>query len=217
MFQYRKTLWYSDSLPLSSLAEKHGTPLYVYSAEPVSNRYRIFDGAFGRARHSVCYSVKANSNLSLLRLLARLGAGFDVVSGGELHRVAKAAKARLKQTVFSGVGKTEAEIDAALRAGILMFNVESEGELELLASRATKLKKKARIALRVNPDVPAETHPYISTGLREHKFGVAIGDARRLYRQAAQSKYLEVGGVSVHIGSQITDVAPFRATMERVA
>jgi diaminopimelate decarboxylase len=217
MFQYRKNLLHCDSLPLASLAEKHGTPLYVYSAETISKRYRIFDGAFGRARHSVCYSVKANSNLSLLRLLARLGAGFDVVSGGELHRVAKAAKARLKQTVFSGVGKTDAEIDAALRAGILLFNVESEGELELLASRAANLKKKARIALRVNPDVPAETHPYISTGLREHKFGVAIGDARRLYRQAAQSKYLEAAGVSVHIGSQITDVTPFRATMDRVA
>src|SRR5881394_1627053 len=141
MFLYRKNLLHCDSLPLASLAEKHGTPLYVYSAETITKRYRIFDGAFGRARHSVCYSVKANSNLSLLRLLARLGAGFDVVSGGELHRVAKAAKARLKQTVFSGVGKTGAEMDTALRAGILVFHVESGGELELLASRADNLKK----------------------------------------------------------------------------
>ncbi|MDP9267290.1 MAG: diaminopimelate decarboxylase [Acidobacteriota bacterium] len=223
MFRYRKDALHCDSLPLDTLARKYGTPLYVYSAAAIRARYRAFDQAFKPARragvvaHTICYSVKANSNLSLLKLLAQLGAGFDVVSGGELYRVARAAKSRLKQTVFSGVGKREDELDAALRAGILLFNVESEAELELLAACASKRKRVARIALRVNPDVPAATHPYISTGLREHKFGVAIGEARRLYRQAAQQKYLEPAGVSVHIGSQITDMAPFRATMERVA
>ena len=223
MFRYRKNELSCDALPLEALARKYGTPLYVYSAETIRARYRAFDQAFKQARrgnlaaYSICYSVKANSNLSLLKLLARLGAGFDVVSGGELHRVAQAAKSKLKQTVFSGVGKRADELDAALRADILLFNVESEGELELLAACAARRKRRASIAIRVNPDVPAETHPYISTGLREHKFGVAIGEARRLYRRAAQQKYLEPTGVSVHIGSQIADPAPFRATMERVA
>src|SRR4051812_31982841 len=217
MFRYKKDALHADSLPLSRLAEKYGTPLYVYSAEMVRDRYRMFDRAFRGTPHTICYSVKANSNLSALRLLAKLGSGFDVVSGGELHRVSKAAKARLKQTVFSGVGKTEVELDAALRAGILLFNVESEGELELLASRAARSKKTARIALRVNPDVATETHPYISTGLQEHKFGVPIANARRLYQLVAREKYLDAAGVSVHIGSQITDAAPFHATMERVA
>ena len=223
MFSYRKDALHCDSLPLDALARKYSTPLYIYSAETIRARYRAFHQAFKQARrdalagYTICYSVKANSNLSLLKLLAKLGAGFDVVSGGELYRVAQAAKSRLKQTVFSGVGKREGELDAALRAGILLFNVESEAELELLAACTAKRKQTARIAVRVNPDVAAETHPYISTGLREHKFGVAIGEARRLYRQAAQQKYLEPAGVSVHIGSQITDTAPFRATMERVA
>ena len=217
MFRYEQGELHCDALPLSALAERYGTPLYLYSAETLRERYRIFDRAFRGTRHTVCYSVKANSNLSLLKLLAKLGAGFDVVSGGELVRVEKAAKARLRQIVFSGVGKTQDEMDAALRRKILMFNVESEGELELLAARAAKLKKKARIALRVNPDVRAETHPYISTGLREHKFGVPIPEARRLYQEAARHRWLEVAGVSVHIGSQITDMAPFQATLERVA
>ena len=217
MFRYHEDDLHCDALPLSTLAERYGTPLYVYSAETLRQRYRIFDRAFRGTRHTICYSVKANSNLSLLRLLAKLGAGFDVVSGGELRRVEKAARARLRQTVFSGVGKTQDEMDAALRRKILLFNVESEGELELLAARAAKLKKKARIALRVNPDVHAETHPYISTGLREHKFGVPIAESRRLYQEAARHRSLEVAGVSVHIGSQIIDMAPFQATLERVA
>ncbi|HSE49668.1 MAG TPA: diaminopimelate decarboxylase [Terriglobales bacterium] len=217
MFRYHDDSLHCDAVALETLARTYGTPLYVYSAEAIRSRYRSFDGAFRGVPHTICYSVKANSTLGILKLLAKLGAAFDVVSGGELERVRRAARGRLKQTVFSGVGKTEAEMDAALRAGILLFNVESEGELELLAARATKRKKKARVALRVNPDVPAETHPYISTGMREHKFGVAMGEARRLYAAAARDRWLEVAGVSVHIGSQITDVAPFRATMERVA
>jgi diaminopimelate decarboxylase len=161
--------------------------------------------------------VKANSNLSILRMLAKMGSGFDVVSGGELERVLTVDRKAAKKVVFSGVGKQAPEMDAAIHAGILLFNIESESELELLAERSAKLRKKTRIAFRVNPDVPAETHPYISTGLREHKFGVPITDAPLLYAQAASHKWLEPVGVSVHIGSQITDVAPFGATMERVA
>jgi len=214
-FSYKREIAHCERIPLPRLAERYGTPLYAYSAATIRERYRTFDRAFGRFPHTICYSVKANSNLSLLRLLAKLGSGFDVVSGGELARTQRAA--RRAPVVFSGVGKTAEEMDAALRANILMFNVESEGELHLLAERAGKLKKKAHIAFRVNPDVSAETHPYISTGLREHKFGVPVGEARALYARAAREKWLEVAGVSVHIGSQITDMEPFQATMERVA
>lgn len=214
-FTYKRALAHCERVPLSRLAERYGTPLYVYSATTMRRRYRAFDRAFASVPHTICYSVKANSNVGILRLLARLGAGFDVVSGGELARALKVSKRA--PMVFSGVGKTADEMDAALRAGILMFNLESEGELDLLAQRAAKLKKIARIALRVNPDVSAETHPYISTGLREHKFGVPVADARPLYARAAREKWLEVAGVSVHIGSQITDMEPFEATMERVA
>jgi diaminopimelate decarboxylase len=216
-FVYRGNVLHCERVPLSALAEKHGTPLYVYSASTVRDRYRTFDRAFRGFPHSVCYSVKANSNLALLKRLATLGCGFDVVSGGELLRVLQAAKSAAKRVVFSGVGKTAEEMDAALRAGILMFNVESESEMARLAERAARLKKTARLAFRVNPDVPAETHPYIATGLHKHKFGVPMDAAPRLYEQAAREKWLKVSGVSVHIGSQITSVTPFGAAMERVA
>jgi diaminopimelate decarboxylase len=206
-----------ERLPLSSLAEKFGTPLYVYSAGAIQQRYREFERAFRGFTHTVCYSVKANSNLAILRLLAGMGCGFDVVSGGELERVLHVDRRAAKKVVFSGVGKTTAEIDAALKADILLFNVESERELELLAERAERRRTTAHVALRVNPDVPAETHPYISTGLHRHKFGVPIQDAPRLYARAADSLFLEVTGVSVHIGSQITNLSPFSAAMERVA
>jgi diaminopimelate decarboxylase len=215
-FTYIKNELHCERVPLIQLAAKYGTPLYVYSATAIRERYRILDHAFRRIKHTICYSVKANSNLSLLRLLASLGAGFDIVSGGELERVRLARKQALRRVVFSGVGKTEDELLAALRSGILLFNIESEGELELLARCATRLRKKATVALRVNPDVPAETHPYISTGLREHKFGVPIAHASTLYERAARNKFLHVGGISLHIGSQIGDVAPFRLAMERV-
>jgi len=205
-----------EQLPLSDLAERFGTPLYVYSATSIRERVRGFARAFGGVSH-VCYSVKANSNLSILRLLAKMGCGFDVVSGGELERVLRTDRPAAKRVVFSGVGKTAAETGAALKADILLFNLESPAEMEVVAACAAKLKRKARIAWRVNPDVPAETHPYISTGLRKHKFGVPIGEARELYAEAARSRYLQVAGVSVHIGSQITQFAPFRAAMERVA
>jgi diaminopimelate decarboxylase len=167
--------------------------------------------------HTICYSVKSNSNLSILRLLAREGCGFDVVSGGELERVQAADRRAARKVVFSGVGKSRKELTAALRAGILLFNVESESELRALAERATQCRTVAQLALRVNPDVAADTHPYISTGLHKHKFGVPIRSARELYAQASKAKYLKVAGVSVHIGSQITDVAPFGDAVGRVA
>ncbi|MBV9434910.1 MAG: diaminopimelate decarboxylase [Acidobacteria bacterium] len=205
-----------DAAELSALAAKYGTPLYVYSADFIRARYKAFELAFRKVPHTVCYSVKANSNLTILRLLARMKSGFDVVSGGELERVLRADRSAAKRVVFSGVGKTTAEIDLGLKSGILIFNVESESELSMLAERAAVVRKKARMALRVNPDVFAETHPYISTGLREHKFGVPIQSAWELYAQAAQSKWLDVAGVSVHIGSQIMSVEPFSSAMQRV-
>jgi len=207
----------ADAIPLSRLAERYGTPLYVYSATAIRQRYRQFDEAFGACEHTICYSVKANSNLSILRLLASLGSGFDIVSGGELHRVLAASRQAAAKVVFSGVGKLADEIDLALRSKILLFNVESASELRLLAARALHLRKTARFAVRVNPDVDARTHPYISTGLHEHKFGVPMRHASELYRQGAASRYLKAAGVSVHIGSQILDIDPFREAMRRVA
>ncbi|WP_263365869.1 diaminopimelate decarboxylase [Edaphobacter bradus] len=215
-FTYRRRRLFCDGVSLADLAEQHGTPLYVYSAEQISHRFQLFEQAFSDRPHTVCYAVKANSSLAILRLLARQGAGFDIVSGGELERVGRAHKPALRKVVFSGVGKQPWEIDAALKAGILLFNVESETELELLASRAQALKVRARFALRVNPDVFAETHPYISTGLREHKFGIDIKIARAMYHRAARSKWLDPAGVSVHIGSQIRKVDPFTAALARV-
>jgi len=210
-------LLHCDQVSLADLAERFATPLYVYSAPTIRDRIRAFDRAFRNIPHTVCYSVKANSNLSILRLLARMGCGFDVVSGGELERVLRVSRSAARKVVFSGVGKTQEEMYAALKAGVLLFNVESESELRSLAECAARAKKKARIALRVNPDVPAETHPYISTGLHQHKFGIPIEQARSLYLRASENKSLEIAGISVHIGSQITDVKPFTATMERVA
>ena len=195
-----------EDAALPKLAERYGTPLYVYSATTIRDRYDAFDAAFRHLRHTICYSVKANSNLSILRMFAKRGCGFDVVSGGELERVLTADRKAAKEVVFSGVGKTREELNAALKAGIMLFNVESESELWALAECAGRLRKTAPVALRVNPDVAADTHPYISTGLRKHKFGVPIRDARTLYAKASGARYLKVCGVSVHIGSQITDV-----------
>jgi diaminopimelate decarboxylase len=214
-FIYKNDELHCEGLAINTLAEKFGTPLYLYSATAIRERYRVLESSFHHVKHTLCYSVKANSNLSILRMLAGMGAGFDIVSGGELERVCRAHKKSLSKVVFSGVGKTADELRLALRSGILMFNVESEGELETLAACAAELRKVADIALRVNPDVPAETHPYISTGLREHKFGIPISSARELCRRAAGHKYLRVAGVSLHIGSQISDVTPFHLAMER--
>jgi diaminopimelate decarboxylase len=210
-------LLHCEDVPLQKLAEQYGTPLYVYSATMIGERYVAFDEAFRQQPHTICYSVKANSNLTILRQLARKGCGFDVVSGGELERVLTADRKAAKKAVFSGVGKTREELTAALKAGIMLFNIESESELWALAECALRLRKTAPVALRVNPDVAAETHPYISTGLRKHKFGVPIREARALYAKASGARYLKVRGVSVHIGSQITDVTPFGEAMARVA
>ncbi len=206
-----------ERVSLPYLARKYGTPLYVYSAGQILNRYKLFSEAFAHRDHLICYSVKANSNLSILKLLADRGSGFDIVSGGELERILEVNKKAARRVVFSGVGKTAPEIDLALAAGILIFNVESESEVALLAERARKQKVRARIALRVNPDVFAETHPYISTGLREHKFGIDIKLARNVYQLAKRSRFLDPVGISVHIGSQIQTAEPFGAALEAVA
>jgi len=216
-YVYKNKNLVCDGVRMDTLARAYSTPLYVYSAKQILYRAGLFAEAFAGQKHTVCYSVKANSALGILKLLADAGAGFDIVSGGELERVRAVSKAAARRVVFSGVGKKAEEMDAALKANILIFNVESEQEVALLAERAAKLKKKARFALRVNPDVFAETHPYISTGLREHKFGVDISVARRVYREAAKSKWLDAAGVSVHIGSQIRSVEPFGAALDRVA
>jgi diaminopimelate decarboxylase len=213
----KTSLLHCENVSLLKLAQRYGTPLYVYSARTIRERLAAFEQAFRHFPHTVCYSVKANSNLSILRLLAREGCGFDVVSGGELERVLLADRHAAKKIVFSGVGKTRAEMFAALKAGILLFNVESESELAALGECAARTRTTARVALRVNPNVAADTHPYISTGLRKHKFGVPITIARSLYAEAAREKYLKAAGVSVHIGSQITDVAPFAEAVSRVA
>lgn len=213
----RATELYCEAVALDGLAARHGTPLYVYSAAMIRARVNAFVHAFHSIPHTLCYSVKANSTLAILRLVVGEGAGFDVVSGGELQRVLRVSRKAASKVVFSGVGKTAAEMELAIRSGILLFNIESASELGLLAATATRLKKRAAVAVRVNPDVSAKTHPYISTGLHQHKFGVPIPEARTLYAQAAKQPYLKVAGVSVHIGSQITDVGTFQEALERVA
>ncbi|MGA7291883.1 MAG: diaminopimelate decarboxylase [Terriglobales bacterium] len=208
---------YCERVSLEALAVRHGTPLYVYSAAMIRARLKAFALAFRSVPHTVCYSVKANSTLAILRLIASEAAGFDVVSGGELQRVLRVSRMAADKVVFSGVGKTVAEMELALRSGILLFNIESASELNLLGATAARLKRHAAIAVRVNPDVSAKTHPYISTGLHQHKFGVPIPEALTLYAQAAGHAYLKVAGVSVHIGSQITDVGSFEEALQRVA
>jgi diaminopimelate decarboxylase len=212
-----KSALHCEKVSLPSLAKKYGTPLYVYSAGQILDRYQLFSKAFAHRDHLICYSVKANSNLSILKLLAHCGSGFDIVSGGELQRILEVNKKAARRVVFSGVGKTAAEIDLALAAGILIFNVESESEVALLAERASKRRVRARVALRVNPDVFAQTHPYISTGLREHKFGIDIKAARPVYQEIKRSRYLDPVGISVHIGSQIQTAEPFGAALAGVA
>jgi len=219
-FVYEKDRLTCSGVDLGALAEEFGTPLYVYSGDQIAERARMLQREFAAQVHTVCYAVKANSSLAIMRMLGELGCGFDIVSGGELERVRRAAPEALGKVVFSGVGKQVWEMDAALLAndgaGIMLFNVESEAELEVLAGRAQALGKTARIALRVNPDVFAETHPYISTGLSEHKFGIAIAKARAVYARAAKMAGIEPAGVSVHIGSQIRSVEPFAESVKRV-
>ena len=216
-FHYSHRTLHCDKIPLPELAAQYGTPLYVYSEAHILGRLALFQQAFAAVPHTICYALKANSSLAVIKLLAANGAGFDIVSGGELARVQKSAKSAVRKTVFAGVGKQVPEIEAALRAGILLFNVESEAELTLLAAVAERLNLPARFSLRVNPDVFAETHPYISTGLSAHKFGVDIKIARAIYRKAARSKWLIPTAVSVHIGSQIRSVDAFGEALNRVA
>src|SRR5271166_2852325 len=215
MIEYRGKDLYCEEVPLADIARREGTPCYVYSHAAIVERYRAYDQAFGETPHQVCYAVKANSNLAVLRLLADLGAGFDIVSGGELFRVLSAGGDPGK-IVFSGVGKTEQELTYALREKVEHFNCESEPELALLDALASRLGVQARVALRVNPDVDAVTHPYISTGLREHKFGVHIADAEAVYERARPLENLLLEGVSCHIGSQITDIAPMLEVFDKM-
>jgi len=214
-FTRRRGALFCEGVSLRALADKHGTPLYVYSRAALVDRYRAIDRAFGKAPHLVCYSVKALSNLSVLKLLRAEGSGFDVVSGGELQRVLKVGAAP-DRIVFSGVGKTGDEIEAGLRAGILCFNAESEDELETISKVASKVRRTAPVALRVNPDVDPETHPYIATGLQESKFGIPVARARRVYRDAARLPNLRIIGLDCHIGSQLTSLEPFEAALRHL-
>ncbi len=214
-FTYRNGELFAEDVAVAALAERFGTPLYVYSRAHIEQRFRAYDEALAGRDHLVCYAVKANSNLAVLSVLAKLGAGFDIVSVGELERVL-AAGGDPKRVVFSGVGKSADEMRRALEAGIGCFNVESADELERLASVAGQMGVVAPVSLRVNPDVDAQTHPYISTGLKENKFGIAIDDARAVYRRAAQLPQLAIRGVDCHIGSQLTDTAPFLDALDRV-
>jgi diaminopimelate decarboxylase len=212
---YRHNTLYMEEVALGAVAATHGTPCYVYSKAALTAAYRGFDAAFASHAHLICYAVKANSNLAILNLFARLGSGFDIVSGGELARVL-AAGGDPHKVVFSGVGKSAPEIRDALLAEILCFNVESASELDRINRIAGEIGKIAPVSLRVNPDVDAKTHPYIATGLKESKFGVAWHDARALYRHALSLKNLKIEGIDCHIGSQLTDVAPFTAAVYRV-
>ena len=214
-FVYRDRNLYVEDVDLEEIARAAGTPVYVYSATAIRERYQRYDAAFGEAPHSIFYAVKANSNLGVLRLLAAAGAGFDIVSGGELFRVLRAGGAAGK-VVFSGVGKTREEVEYALTCGIHSFNCESEAELALIDSIASRLGTKARVAMRVNPHVDAQTHPYISTGLRDHKFGIDIAAVEDVYGRAAQFENLVTEGVSCHIGSQLLDTAPLKEALDAV-
>ena len=215
MFTYRGDRLYAEGVALSEIANKLGTPCYVYSRAHIEAQWRAFDQAFGVRDHLVCYAVKANSNLGLLNVLARLGSGFDIVSVGELERVL-AADGDPGKVVFSGVGKGVHEIERALEVGIACFNVESEAELVVLNEVAARLGRHAPVSLRINPDVDAKTHPYISTGLKESKFGIPMREARAAYHVAQKLSHLRIVGVDCHIGSQLTELAPFADALERV-
>ena len=214
-FKYQSNQLYAEQVPLADVAQRFGTPCYVYSHSALTDRYRQFAEALKEREHLICYAVKANPNIAILNLFAKLGAGFDIVSGGELQRVLAAGGAANK-VVFSGVGKTVAEMQLALEAGILCFNVESEAELTRLNEVAGQINKVAPVSLRVNPDVDAKTHPYISTGLKQNKFGVAYTEALALYRKASGLPHLRVVGMDCHIGSQLTELSPFIEATEKM-
>jgi diaminopimelate decarboxylase len=215
LFKYKANELHAEDVPLRALAEEYGTPLYVYSYNTILRHIHAYEKAFRGVPHMVCFALKANSNMAILRLLASQGAGADIVSGGELFRALKAGFPS-KRIVYAGVGKTEEEIRSALRSRILMFNVESEDELMEINRVAGLMKARAAIALRVNPDIDPETHPYISTGLRKHKFGIPIGEALEYYKLAGRLENIEVKGIHKHIGSQITRVTPFVDALKSV-
>ncbi|UFH49261.1 diaminopimelate decarboxylase [Pseudomonas sp. KNUC1026] len=214
-FQYREGQLFAEGVALTDIAERFGTPTYVYSRAHIEGQYRAYTDALSGTEHLVCFAVKANSNLGVLNVLARLGAGFDIVSGGELERVL-AAGGRADRVVFSGVGKTRADMRRALEVGVHCFNVESTNELERLQEVAAEMGVRAPVSLRVNPDVDAGTHPYISTGLKENKFGISIAEAEAVYVRAAHLPNLDVVGVDCHIGSQLTSLAPFIDALDRL-
>ncbi|MGB7755865.1 MAG: diaminopimelate decarboxylase [Salinisphaera sp.] len=214
-FDYRDGALYAEDVPVADIAERFGTPTYVYSAATLTRHYRVFDEALAGIEHDICFAVKANGNIGVLGLLADLGSGFDIVSVGELERVITAGGDPAR-VVFSGVGKRVDEIERALEVGIACFNVESEAELARIDAVAQRMGVVAPISLRVNPDVDAQTHPYISTGLKENKFGIAIEQAETLYAQAAERSGLTPIGVDCHIGSQLTTLSPFRDAVSRV-
>jgi len=214
-FEYRNGEMFAEEVPLKRIAQEVGTPAYVYSLATLKRHFQVFDQAFAKVPHIVCFSVKANSNVALLRVFAKQGSGFDIVSGGELFRALKAG-GDPKKIVFSGVGKKKQEIEYALDAGILMFNVESDEELAALNEIAAGAGKKAPISLRVNPDVDPQTHPYISTGMKKAKFGVDIKRSLETYKKAMALRHIDVVGVDCHIGSQLTSVAPFVDALAKV-
>lgn len=207
-FEYRNGELFCEDVPVKAVARKVGTPFYLYSYGTFERHFRVFDGAFGEMPHMVCYSLKANPNGALLRTVARLGGGADIVSGGELYRALEAG-IPAERIVYSGVGKSGEELRYAIDAGIRMINIESEGELRLLAKLSRKMKKRVPVSVRVNPEIDPKTHPYITTGLKKNKFGVLWGDALRLYRDMAAEEYLAPIGISSHIGSQILELGPF--------
>ena len=214
-FHYVDGHLHAEQVSLQEIALQVGTPCYVYSRATLERHWHAFDNAFGDYPHRICYAVKANGNLAVLNLFARLGSGFDIVSGGELRRVIAAAGDPAK-TIFSGVGKQAWEIREALNAEISSFNIESEGELDRISDIAGQLGKVATISVRLNPDVDARTHPYISTGLRENKFGLAPDRAMAVYQQAMVDSHLQIGGVACHIGSQLTELGPYRDALQRI-
>jgi len=214
-FHYQGGELYGEGVPVKAIAAKVGTPFYLYSAATLTHHYWVFDEAFTGIPHLICFAVKANANLAILRLFAGLGAGADIVSGGELYRALEAGVDPGK-VVYSGVGKKAAEIRLALQAGILMFNIESSQELEAISRMAGRLGTKARIALRINPDIDPQTHPYISTGLKKNKFGINIEQALMDYRRARDLPHVDIVGVACHIGSQITELGPFLEAVARL-
>ncbi|GFO72622.1 diaminopimelate decarboxylase [Bathymodiolus japonicus methanotrophic gill symbiont] len=214
-FNYRGQQLFAEDVPVESIVSTYGSPCYIYSRATLERHWHAFDSAFGQQAHLICYAVKANSNIAILNTLAKLGSGFDIVSLGELERVL-AAKGDPKKVVFSGVGKREDEIRAALKTGIRCFNIEVKGELDRINQIAGELGMIAPVSFRVNPDVDAKTHPYISTGLKENKFGIAIQGALDEYRGAAAMQSIEIVGIDCHIGSQLTETRPFLDALERV-